>query len=86
MIPLDCVSRVKWNKELGEKIKGLRGKTSRRQFAENLRGKGIECSHQYIQVVEEGRVDSLDIDLLLGFCIELGISVRQIIPAIYVEI
>lgn len=86
MISLDCVSRVKWNKDLGSKIKTLRGKTSRRQFAENLMAKGVQCSHQYIQVVEDGRVDSLDVELLVAFCLELNVSVKQIIPAIYVEL
>ena len=86
MIPVELVARIYWNKDFGEKLKTFRGKISRRQFAENLSSKGIQCSHQYLQQIEDGRVETLELALLQGICTELDCSIGDIFTCIYIEI
>ena len=85
MLPLRYIARLNWDKNLGKSLKTLRGKLSRRQLAENLKAKGVQCSHQYIQNIEDATVETVDLLLILEICKELNISIRQLLPAVYLE-
>lgn len=85
MIPLEYVARLAWDENLGKRLKALRGKMSRRELAEKLRGRGISCSHQGIQQIELGGWETVDLNLILAMCEEFGISVGQLIPLVRVE-
>lgn len=86
MVPLSCVSRLKWNSELGEKLKSLRGKTSRRELAEKLKEDGHPLSHQSLQKYEEGRADSISPELLNALCDALNIDLDEFLPYIWLSV
>jgi transcriptional regulator with XRE-family HTH domain len=86
MIPLESVSRLTWNKPLGEKLKYLRGKVSRRELADKLKQSGYECSHQYLQKLELGDAETVSLDLLKRICEILEIPLGQVIPVVKLEL
>lgn len=81
-IPIEYVARITWTVELGRKIKTLRGKTSRREFTANMKAAGYEISHQYLQYLEDGKVDALPLTTLIGMCKALGVELGQILPVV----
>ncbi|MCT7952744.1 helix-turn-helix transcriptional regulator [Ancylothrix sp. C2] len=85
MIPVEIVARIFWDRDFGQKLKSLRGKTSRRKFAEQLEAKGVQCSHQYLQQIEDGRVETVDMQLIMSICAELNCSLSDIFTSIYIE-
>jgi DNA-binding Xre family transcriptional regulator len=85
MIPLEYVARLQWNQELGEKLKQLRGKTSRRELTEKLKIAGQDCSPQNLQKIEDGDSQTVTTELILAICEILGISLGQIIPMARLE-
>ncbi len=82
MVSLDCVSRFNWDKNLGKKIKQLRGKISRRSLSDQLKSAGCSCSPQFIQKLEDGRAASVEPALLVAICKVIGAELGQVIPAI----
>lgn len=82
MIPLEYVGRLNWNAELGQRLKALRGKTSRRQLALRLKYLGHDCSHQNLQKVEEAKAQTVPLDLILGICKALGASIGDVLPVV----
>ncbi|MEG4807936.1 helix-turn-helix transcriptional regulator [Microcoleus sp. F8-D3] len=85
MIPLEYVARLLWSQELGERLKGFRGKTSRRELAEKLKTTGQDCSHQNLQKIEDGNAQTVPVELVLAICKVLGISLGQLIPMAHLE-
>ena len=83
MIDLSEVARIKWDLEKGQRLKQLRGKVSRRELEERI---NKACSHQYIQKVEEGDVDTIALDLLDTICEALEIPIGQVIRVFSSEI
>ncbi len=81
MISLEYVSRLKWDKNLGKTLKGFRRqtKTSRRKLSQQLKLAGHDYSHQYLQQLEDGRSETIALSLLLAICLELGISLGQVL-------
>jgi len=80
MVDLEYVSRFIWNESLGQRLKSLRGKMSRRSLAEQLKATGRNCSHQFIQKLENGGAESIEPALLIAICQVLGTDLGQVIP------
>lgn len=85
MIPLQYISTLAWSAEMGERLKSLRGKKSRRSLSEDLKKLGYECSHQNIQRIEDGQAKAVPLDLILIICEVLGISLGELIPLTKIE-
>lgn len=79
-IPLECVARLTWNKELGNKLKLLRGLVPTRELAERLKDRGISCSHKSIQQIELGEWETVSVDLIVAICEEFGGELDKLIP------
>ncbi|PAX59437.1 hypothetical protein CK510_07035 [Brunnivagina elsteri CCALA 953] len=53
MLELNAIASVEWNPELGQKLKSMRGKVSRRVLAAKVMDKyEYKVSQQYIQLLE----------------------------------
>ncbi len=53
MLSLDAIASVEWSPELGEKLKSMRGKVSRRALAAKVMSMyDYKVSQQYIQLLE----------------------------------
>ena len=53
MIDVEYIDRVRWDSELGDRLKNLRGKTSRRKLADRTTELGRRVPQQYIQQLEQ---------------------------------
>ena len=53
MIDSRYVATVKWDKELGERLRILRGEMSRRELSQRTEEIGRLVTHQYIQQLEQ---------------------------------
>jgi hypothetical protein len=53
MIDVEYIDKIKWDAELGERLKTLRGNTSRRELAVRTKALGRRVAHQYIQQLEQ---------------------------------
>jgi hypothetical protein len=53
MLDTKYVASIYWDKELGERLKGLRGSNSVRAISEKTADLGERISHQYIHMLEE---------------------------------
>lgn len=53
MINIEYIDRVRWDSELGDRLKNLRGKTSRRKLADKTNELGRRVPQQYIQQLEQ---------------------------------
>jgi transcriptional regulator with XRE-family HTH domain len=85
MIPLEYVSRLLWSRELGERLKRLRSKVSRRELAEKLKFAGYDCSHQNLQRIEDGDAQTVSVELVLAICEILEASLGQLIPVVRLD-
>lgn len=85
MIPTHYVSSLKWDRELGERLRSLRGKTTRRELAIKVQESGQSCSHQYIQKLEIGNAESVSLDIVQAICDVLEIRLGQLIPTLLVQ-
>jgi DNA-binding Xre family transcriptional regulator len=82
MIPLEWVVLVAWNKECGQKLRELRGKTSRREIAEGIVKQGVECSQEYVRKLESGDASAVSTSILIALCKTLDADPSAIIPII----
>lgn len=85
MVPLADVAYFNWDKAKGERIRQVRGSVSRRELADRIVAGGQQCSHQYIQKIEEGGADSVSSEIIQSICKALGASLSQIIPLLVVS-
>ena len=85
MIPLRYIARLHWDKDLGAKLKALRGGVTRRSFAEKIKTNGAGLSHQYLQELEEGKPESISVELLEKVCNALEVSIGEFYPALKIE-
>jgi len=53
MIDVEYIDKIKWDAELGDRLKHLRGNTSRRELADRTNALGRRVAHQYIQQLEQ---------------------------------
>jgi DNA-binding Xre family transcriptional regulator len=83
MLPLDCVSRVKWDEVAGENLRLARGKASRQALADmvNNQLKNIDppFSQSYIQKLENNTLESVPVETLQAICTCLDISMGKLI-------
>lgn len=89
MIAVERVEYVLWYPEDGAILRGLREnrkpkKMSRRRLAKVLVEKGVECSHENIRRIEDGQTKTAPVKLLRSICKELGYSLHEILPMIFV--
>lgn len=75
LIPLDYVSKIKWNKEMGNLLYLLRGDISRVSIA---RQTGI--SDQQIKWFEVGRSKGIDPNDLIKICQAINADICDFIP------
>lgn len=85
MVPLTDVAFFHWDKDKGSRVKRLRGKVSRRELAEKLRAIGCQCSHQYLQKIEDGAAETVAAPIVSAICETLGVGLSEIIPTIAVS-
>jgi DNA-binding Xre family transcriptional regulator len=83
MLPLDCVSRIKWDEVAGENLRVARGKASRQALADmvNNQLKNIDppFSQSYIQKLENNTLESVPVETLQAICTCLNISMGKLI-------
>jgi transcriptional regulator with XRE-family HTH domain len=85
MIPANYVSALKWDKQLGERLKSLRGRVTRRELALKVQESGQRCSHQYIQKLEIGSAESVSLDIVQAICSALEITLGHLIPTLLAQ-
>ena len=82
MIPLDLVQRLRWSKDTGQRLKALRksSKQSRRVLSEVLKGRGINYTMGAIQQLEDGMVESIEMNTLLAILQEIESELSALLP------
>lgn len=85
MIPLQYVSQIRWDSDLGERLRYLRGKLSRRELAIKVQEQGQACTHQYIQKMEDGKAGSVSLEIIQAICDVLEVKLGQLIPTLLVQ-
>ena len=81
MIPLDLVQRLCWSKNAGQRLKMLRkGKRSRRALSEALKDRGINYTQSAIQQLEDGAVESIEMNTLLAILQEIESELSALLP------
>jgi DNA-binding Xre family transcriptional regulator len=85
MVPVQYISHLRWDKELGERLKALRGKIPRRELATRVQEHGQDCSHQYIQKLEMGNAGSVSLEIIQAICDVLEVKLGQLIPTLLVQ-
>lgn len=78
MIDIGYIDKIKWDAELGERLKALRGKTSRRELSNRTKNFGRRVAHQYIQQLEQ---PEFSINRLKGDHLTVSIDVIKVIAA-----
>lgn len=81
MIPSHYVSQLKWDIELGGRLKSIRGKLPRRELAIKVQESGQKCSHQYIQKLEMGTADSVSLEIIEAICAALEVKIGRLIDS-----
>ncbi|AKG24884.1 helix-turn-helix domain-containing protein [Calothrix sp. 336/3] len=86
MISLKYVDKLKWSPELGKRLQELRGDISMRALAEKVSSLGLNCSHQYIYKLEDGRAEAVSTDIIVAICKVLGTDFKVLFPSAYLDI
>lgn len=87
MIPLDLVQRLCWSKPAGQRLKALRkGKHSRRTLSVALKEKGINYTQSAIQQLEEGYVESIEMNTLLTILQEVEAELSALLPTVRLSV
>jgi hypothetical protein len=83
MLPLECVSRIKWDGVAGENLRKARGKTSRRELAEmlnnQLKNPVPPLAPSYVQKLESNILETVPIEILQAVSVCLNVSIGEII-------
>jgi transcriptional regulator with XRE-family HTH domain len=83
MLPLDCVSRIKWDGVAGENLRKARGKTSRRELAEllntQLKNPTPPLAASYVQKLESNILETVPVEILQAVSVCLDVSIGEII-------
>ena len=85
MIDVKYIDRVTWDSELGEHLRALRGKTSRRKLSDKTSALGRRVPREYIQYLEKSNLStnhlksdhlsvSLDIIQVLAKALEVELT------------
>ena len=84
MIDVKYIDRVIWGSELGEHLRALRGKTSRRKLSDKTSALGRRVPREYIQYLENS---DLSTDHLKGDHLSVSLDVIQVLAnALEVEL
>jgi transcriptional regulator with XRE-family HTH domain len=90
MVPIEAISRFRWNADCGVRLKSLRGKKSRVVLASEIASslvlpeaignmKPESCSARYIQKLEEGDMNSIAPEMLFAIVKVLETSISEIL-------
>jgi hypothetical protein len=84
MIDVKYIDRVRWDSELGEHLRALRGKTSRRKLSDKTSALGRRVPQQYIQQLEK---PNLSISRLKSNHLTVSLDIIQVLAkALEVEL
>jgi transcriptional regulator with XRE-family HTH domain len=90
IIDKSLIASIRWNKELGAKLKSLRGKESMQSLA-----KRAGCAYQLIQHLERGEypessprnsAPTVSVEKLEAICQELSISIEDFLECPLVKL
>jgi hypothetical protein len=76
MIDVEYIDKVRWDSELGNRLKVLRGKTSRRKLADKTTELGRRVPQQYIQQLEQ---PSFSINRLKSDHLTVSLEIIQVL-------
>jgi transcriptional regulator with XRE-family HTH domain len=90
MVPIEAISRFRWDADCGVRLKELRGKKSRAILAKEIASsleipeaigkmKPESCSARYIQKLEEGDMNSIPTEMLAAIVRVLGTTTGEIL-------
>jgi hypothetical protein len=87
MVPLSDVAYFCWDKAKGDRVRAIRGKVSRRLLASRLSEKGLQCSQQYIQKIEDGNAEAVAAPIVVAICecLEESLS-KVIVPTVKISL
>jgi DNA-binding Xre family transcriptional regulator len=86
MVPLTDVAYFSWDKAKGDRVREIRGKVPRRELAKRISEKGLQCSQQYIQKIEDGNAEAVAAPIVIAICECLDASIAKVItPAMKVN-
>jgi DNA-binding Xre family transcriptional regulator len=85
MIPLDCVSSIKWTKEYGEKLRELRGKHSRPSIIEEMAKDNVTFTPEAIRLLEEGLAKTIQPETFIALCNALEVHPSKIVNVIRIS-
>lgn len=86
MIPLECVSSIKWTGEYGDKLRQFRDKRSRPKIVAAMALDGVEFSPEALRLLEEGTAKTIQPDHFIALCNALEIHPSEIITLIRIGI
>jgi transcriptional regulator with XRE-family HTH domain len=90
MVPIEAISRFRWDADCGVRLKKLRGKKGRATLAIEIASsleiveaignmRPESCSARYIQKLEEGDMNSIAPEMLHAIVKVLGTSIGEIL-------
>jgi DNA-binding Xre family transcriptional regulator len=90
MVPIEAISRFRWDADCGIRLRELRGKKSRIALAKEIASsleieeaigkmKPESCSARYIQKLEEGDMNTIPTEMLSAIVAVLGTTTGEIL-------